>query len=115
MTGGSDKSSSATPYQAAARSVKAEVRLYNQLFMRPDPGAEGDVTKDLNPNSLEVLTDARLERIERAIEAVAFEVERIGEMERFAAKILAARGSELEPAVPVREPMPARTIQPPER
>src|ERR1700730_6754497 len=44
---------------------------------------------------LTALTDARLERIERAIDAVAVEVERIGEMERFASKILAARASEL--------------------
>ena len=35
--------------------------------------------------------DARLERIERAIESVAIEVERIGKMERFAAKIREAR------------------------
>jgi glutaminyl-tRNA synthetase len=37
------------------------VRLYNPLFTRPDPGAGGDFMADLNPNSLEVLTDARLE------------------------------------------------------
>jgi hypothetical protein len=61
---------------------------------------------------LTALTDARLDRIERAIDAVAVEVERIGEMERFAAKILAARGSELEPSVPAREPMPPRTMPP---
>ncbi len=41
---------------AAADAVPAEIRLYNQLFTRPDPGAEGDVMADLNPNSLEVLT-----------------------------------------------------------
>ena len=39
----------------------AEVRLYNPLFTRPDPtGGEG-FEKDLNPNSLEVLSDARVE------------------------------------------------------
>ncbi len=42
-------------------SVPAEVRLYNQLFVRPDPGAEGDVMADLNPNSLEILSEARAE------------------------------------------------------
>jgi hypothetical protein len=59
------------------------------------------------------LADARLERIERAIDAVALEVERIGEMERFSAKILAARASELEPRVPAPDPKPARTMSPP--
>jgi glutaminyl-tRNA synthetase len=46
---------------AAAQSLPAEVRLYNQLFTRPDPGPEGDFMADLNPNSLEVLTEARVE------------------------------------------------------
>ena len=59
------------------------------------------------------LADERLERIERAIDSVALEVERIGEMERFASKILAARASELEPRVTAPEPVPARTITPP--
>jgi glutaminyl-tRNA synthetase len=46
---------------AAASAVKGEIRLYNPLFTRPDPGAGGDLFADLNPNSLEVLKDARLE------------------------------------------------------
>ena len=46
---------------AAAPSLPAEIRLYNQLFTRPDPGSEGDFIADLNPNSLETLTDARVE------------------------------------------------------
>ena len=45
---------------SAADAVSAEVRLYNPLFTRPDPNA-GDFAADLNPNSLEVLSDARLE------------------------------------------------------
>jgi glutaminyl-tRNA synthetase len=46
---------------SAEHSVAAEVRLYNSLFLKPDPtGGEG-FTADLNPNSLEVLSDARLE------------------------------------------------------
>ncbi len=43
------------------QSVPAEIRLYNQLFARPDPGASGDVFADLNPESLEVLQGARVE------------------------------------------------------
>jgi glutaminyl-tRNA synthetase len=39
----------------------AEVRIYNPLFSKPDPtGGEG-FTADLNPNSLEILGDARIE------------------------------------------------------
>jgi glutaminyl-tRNA synthetase len=45
---------------SAADSVPAEVRLYNPLFTRPDPNA-GNFAADLNPESLEVLTDARVE------------------------------------------------------
>ena len=45
---------------AAADSVPAEIRLYNPLFTRPDPNA-GDFAADLNPQSLEILADARVE------------------------------------------------------
>jgi glutaminyl-tRNA synthetase len=45
---------------SAADAVSAEVRLYNQLFARPDPNP-ADFIADLNPDSLEVLTDCRLE------------------------------------------------------
>jgi glutaminyl-tRNA synthetase len=46
---------------SAQKSLPAEIRLYNQLFARPDPGANGDVFADLNPNSLEIFSDARIE------------------------------------------------------
>jgi glutaminyl-tRNA synthetase len=45
---------------SAADSIPAEVRLYNPLFTRPDPNA-ADFAADLNPNSVDVLTDSRLE------------------------------------------------------
>ncbi len=45
---------------SAADAVPAEVRLYNPLFARPEPNA-ADFAADLNPGSLEVLTDCRLE------------------------------------------------------
>ena len=44
-----------------ADSVSAEIRTYNTLFARPDPGAGGDFSADLNPDSLEVLTGCRVE------------------------------------------------------
>jgi glutaminyl-tRNA synthetase len=45
---------------AAADAVTAEVRLYNPLFAKPDPSASS-FAADINPNSLEVLPDAKLE------------------------------------------------------
>jgi glutaminyl-tRNA synthetase len=45
---------------SAQHSVPAEVRLYNALFTNPTPDA-GNFAADLNPNSLEVLADARVE------------------------------------------------------
>ena len=46
---------------SAEHSKPAEVRIYNPLFTRPDPtGGEG-FTADLNPQSREVLSDARVE------------------------------------------------------
>jgi len=45
---------------AAADAMSADVRLYNPLFSCPDPNA-GDFAADLNPNSLDVLTDCKLE------------------------------------------------------
>jgi glutaminyl-tRNA synthetase len=60
---------------AAADAVTAEVRLYNPLFAKPDPSA-ANFAADLNPNSLEVLPDAKLEpalAAGNATEAVQFE------------------------------------------
>jgi glutaminyl-tRNA synthetase len=45
---------------SAMDSVPAEVRLYNPLFTQPDPDVANFAT-ELNPNSLEVIADARLE------------------------------------------------------
>ncbi len=45
---------------SAADAISAEVRLYNPLFAKPDPSAS-DFAADLNPNSLEVLPEAKLE------------------------------------------------------
>jgi glutaminyl-tRNA synthetase len=46
---------------SVADAATAEVRLYDHLFNRPDPGAEGDFLDDINPDSLSVLNDCRLE------------------------------------------------------
>ena len=46
---------------SAAHSIPAEVRLYDHLFSRPDPGADGDLFADLNPNSETVLQGCQVE------------------------------------------------------
>jgi glutaminyl-tRNA synthetase len=46
---------------SAAHAVTAEVRLYDHLFTRPDPGADGDLFADLNPDSEKVLQGCMVE------------------------------------------------------
>jgi glutaminyl-tRNA synthetase len=46
---------------SAAHAVPAEIRLYDHLYTRPDPGAGGDLLADLNPDSETVVTGALVE------------------------------------------------------
>jgi glutaminyl-tRNA synthetase len=46
---------------SAAHAVPAEVRLYERLFTRPDPGAESGLLDDLDPDSEQVLPECWLE------------------------------------------------------
>jgi glutaminyl-tRNA synthetase len=46
---------------SAEHSKPVEVRIYNPLFAKPDPSGDEGFAADLNPNSLEVLSDARVE------------------------------------------------------
>ena len=46
---------------SATHSIPAEVRLYNPLFTRPDPSGGEGFAADLNPNSVELLNETRLE------------------------------------------------------
>jgi glutaminyl-tRNA synthetase len=46
---------------SAEHALNAEVRLYHPLYFRADPGAEGDFVDDINPDSLEILADCKLE------------------------------------------------------
>ena len=46
---------------SATHAEPAEVRLYDHLFTRPDPGAEGDLFADLNPDSETVLQGCQVE------------------------------------------------------
>jgi len=67
---------------SARHAVRAEVRLYDHLFAKPDPDdvEEGqDWRSNLNPGSLEVLTDAALEpSLAEADEGERFQFERMG-------------------------------------
>ena len=48
---------------AESHALKAEVRIYDQLFTRenPEEDKEGDFTQNINPHSLEVLKDSLIE------------------------------------------------------
>jgi glutaminyl-tRNA synthetase len=41
---------------SAQHAIDAEVRLYDRLFMVPEPDAEGEFKKHINPHSLEIVT-----------------------------------------------------------
>ncbi len=54
---------------SAAHAVHAEVRLYDRLFTEPGVGASGDFMAALNPDSVTVLTDCRVEPEARTVAA----------------------------------------------
>ena len=64
----------------AATAVDAEVRLYNALFLDPDPdAADKDYLSCMNPDSLEVLTGCKLEPdVAVAAPEKAFQFMRLG-------------------------------------
>src|SRR5690349_1168035 len=60
---------------SAQDSIPAEIRIYNQLFAKPNPDA-GNFAADLNPQSLEILKDARIEpsiASSNSVEPIQFE------------------------------------------
>jgi glutaminyl-tRNA synthetase len=67
---------------SAAHAVPAEVRLYDRLFTRPDPGDEADgrdFIESLNPASVEIVRDARVEPgLAGAVPGSRFQFERLG-------------------------------------
>jgi glutaminyl-tRNA synthetase len=66
---------------SARHAVEAEVRHYESLFREdePDPDGEGGLDAALNPDSLEVITDARLEpSIAEAMVGEPLQLERMG-------------------------------------
>ncbi len=67
---------------SAAHAIDAEVRLYDNLFTKEDPNdvPEGvEFTANLNPNSLETLTNAKLEpSLRGAASGSRYQFERLG-------------------------------------
>jgi glutaminyl-tRNA synthetase len=67
---------------SAAQAVSGEVRMYDNLFLTEDPGQveEGqDFTAHLNPKSLEVLVDCKLEpALASAATGARYQFERLG-------------------------------------
>ncbi|MBM4439502.1 MAG: glutamine--tRNA ligase/YqeY domain fusion protein [Candidatus Rokubacteria bacterium] len=64
---------------SAPHAVSAEVRLYDTLFSTPKPDDEDDPMAALNPASLEVLADAKVERaLGDAAPESRFQFERLG-------------------------------------
>ena len=67
---------------SAAHAVDAEVRIYDNLFLKEDPSdvKEGeDVLDNLNPASLEIITDAKLEpSLANAAVGTRYQFERLG-------------------------------------
>ncbi len=64
---------------SAAHARPAEVRLYDHLFAAPHPGSDGNLAGDLNPQSLTVLEDCRLEpALAEAAPGVPVQFERLG-------------------------------------
>lgn len=68
-----------TIHWVSANSPVAEVRLYDRLLIDPEVGQEADFLARINPLSLEVLTDARVEpSLQSANRSDRFQFERQG-------------------------------------
>jgi glutaminyl-tRNA synthetase len=67
---------------SAARAIEAEVRIYENLFSKEDPSDvdEGqDVLDNLNPNSMEIISDAKIEpSLAEAAAGGRYQFERLG-------------------------------------
>jgi len=64
---------------SAAHGFPAEVRLYDRLFVNPDPEASGDFIADLNPDSRQILTNCIVEpSLKDAQPGEKFQFERVG-------------------------------------
>jgi len=67
---------------SAAHAIEAEVRLYENLFLTEDPNDSSrgqEWTDNLNPNSLEIISNPKLEpSLKDAVAGVSYQFERLG-------------------------------------
>ena len=64
---------------SAEHAIDCEVRLYDRLFRSENPEASGDFLSDLNPESLKVVTHAKLEPgVRGAAPLTRYQFERVG-------------------------------------
>jgi glutaminyl-tRNA synthetase len=63
---------------SAAHAVPAEIRLYDYLFTRADPGADGDLLDDLNPASETVVRGYVEPALAGAVPGATVQFERLG-------------------------------------
>jgi glutaminyl-tRNA synthetase len=67
---------------SASHAIKAEVRLYDHLFIKSDPNEveeETDFSSNLNPDSLEIITSCRLESsLVNTLSGMRYQFERQG-------------------------------------
>jgi glutaminyl-tRNA synthetase len=63
---------------SAGHALPAEIRLYDYLFSRPDPGADGDLFADLNPSSETVVQGYVEPSLADALVGETVQFERLG-------------------------------------
>ncbi len=64
---------------SAGHAFDAQVRLYDRLFLKPDPEADGNFRQCLNPDSLKVLKGCKLEPgLAKASAGEIYQFERLG-------------------------------------
>ncbi len=64
---------------SAAKAIEAEVRIYENLFTKENPNEGSDFLANLNQNSLDVISDAKLEpSLAGAIAGGRYQFERLG-------------------------------------
>jgi hypothetical protein len=64
---------------------------------------ERQATRRTLPSEIATTIDARLERLERAVDTIAIEMERLGEGQRFTTRLLAERAAPLPDSTARRE------------
>jgi glutaminyl-tRNA synthetase len=64
---------------SAEHALTCEVRLYDRLFQSENPEESGDFIADINPASLEIISNAQLEpSVRSAVPETRFQFERLG-------------------------------------